>query len=187
MSAFFTFRMPRLAAISPLLRDAICALSAKHISRLVQQRLWRSDLTVRWLDNQYWRTNLWKQNWHYKSVAYYNEAIKLLKSAIVDTHISTELLAAIAILCMYEILETIGSDWGIHLSAIPLLGTRSTEMSHYTSDSAIPTRMSDRSIFWNFVRQDLLFACEFFGNTCGRYRVRANRFSYQSDLQSTRS
>jgi hypothetical protein len=81
-----------------------------------------------------------------------------------------ELLAASAILCVYEFLDTCVSEWAKHLNGaksllvlaqermMPLqMPTPSSTMStaHYNFNSR-----ARRAIFWNIARQDMLAACK---------------------------
>ena len=83
---------------------------------------------------------------------------------------SDELLAATAILCVYEFLDASGAAWSRHLSGtkslldiaevgmiplqVPLNGT-----SLPSPPRAKPSK-SRKAIFWNFARQDFLAACK---------------------------
>lgn len=83
---------------------------------------------------------------------------------------SDELLAATAILCVYEFLDASGAEWSRHLSGtkslldiaevgmmplkVPLNGT-----SLPSPQRAKPSK-ARKAIFWNFARQDFLAACK---------------------------
>ncbi|CAG5137538.1 uncharacterized protein ALTATR162_LOCUS140 [Alternaria atra] len=79
-----------------------------------------------------------------------------------------ELLAVLAILCIYGFLDTSVSDWVKHLAgaksllivsqehAIPL--QRSTPTSSVPSESFSFTSKAQRATFWNIARQDMLAA-----------------------------
>ncbi len=83
---------------------------------------------------------------------------------------SDELLAATAILCVYEFLDASGAAWSRHLSGtkslldiaevgmislkVPLNGT-----SLPSPQRALPSK-ARKAIFWNFARQDFLAACK---------------------------
>ncbi|EON68300.1 hypothetical protein W97_07558 [Coniosporium apollinis CBS 100218] len=73
-------------------------------------------------------------------------------------HRSEEALAAIAVLCVYELLDAPGPEWIAHMSALPLLGTAPAQILDTLSPQPPPRELSKRSIFWNFVRQDYLYA-----------------------------
>ena len=78
-----------------------------------------------------------------------------------------EVLAATAILCVYEFLDASGPAWNRHLSgAKSLLDVAQASMMQLESQtvpSRPPLKLSKarRAIFWNFARQDYLSACEF--------------------------
>jgi hypothetical protein len=172
VTGYFTFYVPRLAATRPLLMNSSCALASKHLDRIMPSLESNPGQTLQHLKTDFWRANLRTQNWRYESVAYYNQAIQLLMHSISNlgtteylTHIqhsaSEETLAAIAILCMYELLDPPGPEWEAHLSALPLLETAPTQILSAESPSPTTTKLFKRSIFWNFVRQDSLYACKF--------------------------
>lgn len=171
VTAYFTFHVPRLAATRPLLRSACCALASKHIRRLLDARPLESGSVLPYLRSEYWKTNLRSRNWNYESAAYYDDAIRLLMEQIArignvtDTSAvrndrSEEALAAIAILCMYELLDAPGPEWTAHMSALPLLETAPAQMLDTISPQPSTRDLYKRSIFWNFVRQDYLYACK---------------------------
>ena len=87
---------------------------------------------------------------------------------------SDELVAATAILCMYEFLDASGAAWSRHLSGTKsLLDAESEKMppqfplersllgspGHHRTPSK-----ARKATFWNFARQDFLAACESSGN-----------------------
>jgi hypothetical protein len=92
---------------------------------------------------------------------------------ISNTHInrnnSDELLAASAILSVYEFLDVSVPEWSRHLSgAKSLFDIGNLEMMPSltpSSTGSVPLRHSSlskarRSTFWNFARQDMLAACK---------------------------
>lgn len=111
-------------------------------------------------------------DWSYKSVEHYDNAISLLLESVqlVDSQQDVyreegypdEILATVAILSMYELMDAPGPEWKAHLSALPLLDNSSFELHNPTlSISNIQLTLAKRSIFWNFARQDFLSACKF--------------------------
>lgn len=90
---------------------------------------------------------------------------------------SDEMLAATAILSVYEFLDATGPAWSRHLSGVKSLldvaeiGIMPIE--HHPSDSNSPYQQFKKSklskarkaTFWNFARQDYLAACEFLHDT----------------------
>jgi len=82
---------------------------------------------------------------------------------------SDELLAATAILCVYEFLDASGAAWSRHLSGTKsLLDIAETGMMPFqsTTGSSLLARQrlgiskARKAIFWNFARQDMLAACK---------------------------
>jgi hypothetical protein len=74
---------------------------------------------------------------------------------------SDEVLAAAAILCVYEFLDASGPAWNRHLSgAKSLLDVAQRQMTSAKEDSLslVPLTFSAarKAIFWNFARQDYL-------------------------------
>lgn len=195
VTAYFTFYVPRLAATRPLLRSACCALASKHIRRLLESRGSGLDARLPYLGSDFWRRNLTTRNWNYESAAYYDDAIRLLMDEITRLtslsetssnrrHRSEEALAAIAILCVYELLDAPGPEWSAHMSALPLLETAPAQILDTLSPQPLPRGSSKRSIFWNFVRQDYLYACKEVGRTFGRSVLLMND-SYSRHSNST--
>ncbi|KAH8700798.1 hypothetical protein BGW36DRAFT_425604 [Talaromyces proteolyticus] len=84
---------------------------------------------------------------------------------------SDEVLAATAILSVYEFLDATGSAWNRHLSGVKSLldiaevGMMPLEQEKSPGGSAIPRKGPERSLrtatFWNFARQDYLAACKY--------------------------
>ena len=78
---------------------------------------------------------------------------------------SEEVLAATAILCVYEFLDASGPAWNRHLSgAKSLLEVARSNMlpsTHqlYFTHQQTASSTQRQAIFWNFARQDYLFAC----------------------------
>lgn len=160
---YFARKLPMLAATRRLLRYAACALAAKHIRRTYH--LLPGHHHVR--SNDFNRTD-----WQYESVHYYHQAIHLLMEAVRlaerreglygQRTRPNDLLAAIAILCMYELMDAPGPEWKAHLSALPLLDTASCSILTTQTSISAQGISAKRSIFWSFARQDCLAACELF-------------------------
>ena len=94
-----------------------------------------------------------------------------------------EILAASAILCVYEFLDTSVSEWAKHLNgAKSLLLSQEHVMPLQlpTPPSSIPsasfnfTSKARRATFWNIARQDMLAACK----SAPNYVVDASLISY---------
>lgn len=81
---------------------------------------------------------------------------------------SDEVVAATAILCIYEFLSATGIGWSQHLNGIKsLLDITQESMipldwppSNYQSARRSPSK-ARKAVFWNFARQDYLAACEY--------------------------
>jgi len=84
---------------------------------------------------------------------------------------SDELLAATAILCVYEFLDASGAAWSRHLSGtkslldIAEVGMMPLQFSINGTSLPSPQRpkpsKARKATFWNFARQDFLAACRF--------------------------
>ena len=93
-----------------------------------------------------------------------------------------ELLAASAILCVYEFLDTSISEWAKHLNGAKSLLALSqdhmmplqlpTPTSTTPSSNFSLSSKARRATFWNIARQDMLAACEFFFSYSPRYPMR---------------
>ncbi|KAF2209408.1 hypothetical protein CERZMDRAFT_47224 [Cercospora zeae-maydis SCOH1-5] len=90
---------------------------------------------------------------------------------------SDELVAATAILCVYEFLDASGPEWSRHLDGAKTLFDVAREQAMPLTLPPSPQSISKQSIgrglslgrravFWNFARQDMLSA--FINNTCTR-------------------
>ena len=162
--AYFARKVPILAASRPLLRAAACAIAARHFARnntpnlTMYQRGYGLALEYCTID------------WAYKSAEYYDQAIGLLMEAACREEEqqgltrkktrSDEIVAAIAILSMYELMDAPGPEWKAHLSALPLLDISSFKVSGPQSQIHPHRSITRRSIFWSFARQDCLAACK---------------------------
>lgn len=86
---------------------------------------------------------------------------------------SDEVLAATAILSVYEFLDATGPAWNRHLSGVKSLldiaevGMMPLEQERSPGNGMIPRKTKPglsrarRATFWNFARQDYLSACEY--------------------------
>lgn len=160
--AYYSRKVPIMAATGPLLRSSASALAAKHLSRHTDggKRLLRDFTAQSSLNTQ-------DIDWSYKSVEYYDQAISFLMSAARlvgedhhETGYSDEVLASVAILSMYELMDAPGPEWKTHLSALPLVDTSSFKILDAQPHIHIPRNLVKRSIFWNLARQDCLAACK---------------------------
>jgi hypothetical protein len=105
--------------------------------------------------------------------AYDGSASKRRRTSSNTSFVSSaeELLAATAILCFYEFLDTSVSDWEKHLNGAKSLLVLSQEkvrpLQLLAPKSPMPSASSNfaskarRVAFWNIARQDMLAACKY--------------------------
>lgn len=161
-TAYFSSKVPVLATSMPFLRSAACALSAKHLRHLSQNpNLNHGDsgtLSSRALAHDWGN----EESWKYYSAMYYDQALGHLKNIVssgsyLDNPTNKEeMLAAVAILCAFELMGAPGRAWRAHLSALPLFFS-----DHQHPIIVIPQTAIKGPIFWSLARQDLLCACGF--------------------------
>jgi hypothetical protein len=201
---YFSLDVPIRALSSPLLKAAVCAYTAKHLSRVNVNSKAGPPSSPR-------STTMWPEadqvDWAVLGARYYASAINLLRETLKEPHllsfssnpsprdqeismginmktsgccqtesaatpeapISTigldEVLAATAILCVYEHISASESAWSGHLSGTRMLlnmakfGLMPSTMASEHTDGIRPSK-ARKSIFWNFVRQDFLAACK---------------------------
>ncbi|CAG7560576.1 unnamed protein product [Fusarium equiseti] len=168
---YFSGKVPVKAATSPLLKSSICAISAKHLYRLNKNK--PNQSSHRWLS----------YDWRYESAKHYDEAIHHLKSAINlqsyenDLSEKEDMLAAVAILCIYELMNAPGTAWRAHLSALPLFQDTGG------SPVVIPRTAIQGPILWSLARQDLL--CAFISETQTRLDLKDVRLWQNAGLATT--
>lgn len=162
-TAYFSSKIPVVAASKPLLKTAVCALAAKHVRHLYLQA---SSSKVRTLEHSRILSLADQDIWHYESAKYYDEALGYLKHTIeLGTYADSvsdkeEMLAAVAILCTYELMDAPGTAWKAHLSALPIFHDETnTESMSALSPVVIPSTAIKGPVFWSLARQDLLCAC----------------------------
>ncbi|KAJ5329337.1 hypothetical protein N7452_009727 [Penicillium brevicompactum] len=163
-TAYFSSKVPVLAATRPLLKSAVCALSAKHLQHVyrVSAAENRKSSLLPFAD---------EETWQYQSAKNYDQALGLLKTAINrgtyndSPSDKEEMLATVAILCLYELMDAPGTAWQAHLSALPLFNDTSASMPAQSS-VIIPKTAIKGPIFWSLARQDLL--CAFISETYTR-------------------
>lgn len=157
-TAYFSSKVPVLAATRPLLKSAVCALSAKHL-----QHVYRVSTVENCKSSLLPFAD--EETWQYQSAKNYDQALGLLKTAINrgtyndSPSDKEEMLATVAILCLYELMDAPGTAWKAHLSALPLFNDTSASMPAQSS-VIIPKTAIKGPIFWSLARQDLLCACE---------------------------
>ncbi|KAG5808820.1 hypothetical protein H9Q71_006703 [Fusarium xylarioides] len=150
---YFSGKVPVKAATSPLLKSSMCAIAAKHLYRVNKSRLSPISGDSRWQG----------YDWRYESAKHYDEAIHHLKNAVDlctyenNLRDKEDMLAAVAILCIYELMDAPGTAWRAHLSALPLFNP-AEDASHPASPVVIPRTAIQGPILWSLARQDLLCA-----------------------------
>ncbi|RYP61717.1 hypothetical protein DL769_007579 [Monosporascus sp. CRB-8-3] len=190
-SSYFSHRVPALASKSELLKNSVCAVAAKH-----QQRI--SDLGKN-SPTCYRPITSPSESPHqdirreYLSAGYYQKAIERLKVAVNSlgfdeglvrsSHPPEEIFAAIAILCMYELMDAPGVAWRAHLSALPLFVPHPDTESEGSPTVTIPRNTIKGPIFWSLARQDILCACV--GETQTRLKLEDMRFWHNAGLASS--
>ncbi|KAI1751976.1 hypothetical protein F4782DRAFT_164892 [Xylaria castorea] len=169
--AYFSSKLPVMAATRPLLKSAACALAAKHLYRLGVSWNDTKQFALRALRKSHFPSQLGDIDWRYQSARFYGQALDHLNTTI-DSHPfeddSTnreEIFAAVAVLCTYELMDAPGTAWKAHLSALPLFTPRA-EVASTASPVVIPRTAISGPIFWSLARQDLL--CSFISETLTR-------------------
>lgn len=170
--AYFSHKVPLMAASKPLLKSAVCAHAAKHLHHLQTRQLdmqspsqpHASPFNPPYIPNDV--------DWQYQAAKHYDRALAQLKSAVQLRRFETdgsdreELFATIAILCAYELMDAPGTAWRAHLSALPLFTSEPASTPEdgdfHVSPVTIPRAAISGPIFWALARQDLLCACECF-------------------------
>lgn len=157
--SYFSCKVPVIAATKPLLKSAICAVSAKHLDRLSRAEGSSENSLYRDAPRH-------TVDWHYESARHYGEALNHLKNAVDsrayenDLGEKEDMLAAVAILCIYELMDAPDTAWRAHLKALPLFDPKSDPFAAPSSLVVIPRTAIQGPIFWSLARQDLLCACE---------------------------
>ncbi|KAI1364130.1 hypothetical protein F5Y08DRAFT_307565 [Xylaria arbuscula] len=165
-TAYFSSKVPVIAGTKPLLKDAICALAAKHLRNYC-----KICNSARYSSTVPGRSSAGVSNdpdWRYYSMRYYDQALGHLKESVTsgrfhdDRLEKEEIFAAVAILCTYELMDAPSTAWRAHLSALPLF-SQGASSALKPSEIIIPTVPVKGPAFWSLVRQDLL--CAFISET----------------------
>ncbi len=213
LNLYFATTVPVLAVRSPLLLYSCVALSAKSLARVAGRRPVMGGQIEEARRSQIERwpgPAMHVEDWHHRAREYYDLAVSLLRQALAGAvrpltsslpeHASPstisavqgqplpatdsdELVAATAILCVYEFLDASTPEWSRHLDgAKSLFDIANDRMVNFTfppsphlartpasqvSSNPDPPRRSlnpgRRAVFWCFARQDMLSA--FINNT----------------------
>lgn len=174
---YFSGHLPDNIKSNTLLRHCCLALSAKTLARVglsVRQRMvGAADHT--------------EHEWLMIASRLYDKAVHALRTELaihtrsaMDTgsapnvvaaaSTSDEIVAAIAMLCVYELVDATEAAWEQHLDgARALINTGRRELARSNTESyqidqtppALVTGLSrvKSAIYWNFIRQDMLHAC----------------------------
>ncbi|KAK0250399.1 hypothetical protein B0A54_12208 [Friedmanniomyces endolithicus] len=221
LGLFFSTTVPVLAVRCPLLLYSCVALSAKSLARVNGRKpVIGGQVTPSRQSRMEMWTGAARdgEDWIRRAREFYDRAVTLLRQALdgatgavasplrenvslntmaatqglpLPTTDSDELVAATAILCVYEFLDASGQAWTSHLdgakslfdiakdSMVPLtlppspvsIAQQVTERLSDLSDADRPRlqrglSQGRRAVFWNFARQDMLSA--FINNTSTR-------------------
>lgn len=189
-TSYFSSKIPVIATSKNLLKSAVCALSAKHLRHVCRvMSLAGADpgSVPRYIGLPFSTEELWR----YHSARYYDQALGHLKVAVSSESYShnlpgkEEMLAAVAILCAFELMDAPGSAWRAHLSALPLFDDRANSAPGHSS-IIIPQTAVKGPIFWSLARQDLLCACEFQSDFLSRIDLLTRRPSHKRNSNSIR-
>lgn len=210
LGLFFASKVPVLATTCPLLLYSCASLSAKSLARVKGQS--RQSGMEHWPG-----APMDQEGWVRKGREHYDIAVSLLRQSLagatrpptsslpeeaspvtlstvqgvpLPTTDSDELVAATAILCVYEFLDASGPEWSRHLDGaktlfdiakdrmLPTLPASPVSIAQQVTqrlagqsgaDQPPPIRhlsQERRSVFWNYTRQDMLSA--FINNTSTR-------------------
>ncbi|KAH9822889.1 Fungal specific transcription factor domain [Teratosphaeria destructans] len=214
LNLFFATKVPVLAKQCPLLLYSCAALSAKSLARVDGRKptMGGQVTTERRSSMEVWPgLAIDALGYVQKAREYYDLAVSLLRQSLAGATApqtpslpgnlspqtarnaqsmslpptdSDELVAATAILCVYEFLDASGPEWGRHLDGAKTLFViandrmvplhfqlpRCPDSEAHSSDhrpadhldvNRVPSRtlsQGRRAVFWNFARQDMLSA-----------------------------
>lgn len=147
--AYFSHKVPLMAASKPLLKSAVCAYAAKYLQHKAHLRESSSATPARGHHSIHSASSSssgtaapapWGENalglpadidWQYQAAKHYDRALAQLRSAVqlrlfeTDSSAREELFATVAVLCAYELMNAPGTAWRAHLSALPLFTSES--------------------------------------------------------------
>lgn len=189
--AYFSHKVPVMAASKPLLKSAVCAYAAKYLHHHKTRHLRDSDVSSTPVPASRETSSSADPlppppplpppgippdiDWQYQAAKHYDRALAQLRSAVQlrlfesDGSAREELFATVAVLCAYELMNAPGTAWRAHLSALPLFtsepasATPEGDGGHF-SPVTIPRAAISGPIFWALARQDLLCACTLLGS-----------------------
>jgi Fungal specific transcription factor domain len=210
---YFSSHVPIKALTHPLLKYAACACAAKQLGRITGRGSSANEgqLLRTGVPSTFGSGGI---DWYFCGARYYEQAIQILMKKLQGDDCisdsmnhsgarhehqrdpnpdlqdgacdakSDEVLAATAILSVYEFLDGTGPDWNRHLSgAKSLLDVAQRQMISSEDDSRAPVpsitfSQARRAVFWNFARQDYLSGREYACNAMRLLEI-ANLDSYQ--------
>ncbi|KAF2173342.1 hypothetical protein M409DRAFT_62867 [Zasmidium cellare ATCC 36951] len=213
LGLFFATKVPVLATTCPLLLYACASLSAKSLARVHGRKPVMGGQVSRQSRMERWPgPPLDQEGWVRKGREHYDIAVSLLRQSLagatrpptsslpeeaspttlstvqstpLPTTDSEELVAATAILCVYEFLDASGPEWSRHLDGAKTLFDIAKDRmlpptlppSPVSIAQQVTQRLADqsgteqhvpppirhlsqerRSVFWNYTRQDMLSA-----------------------------
>ncbi|SMR42233.1 unnamed protein product [Zymoseptoria tritici ST99CH_1E4] len=210
LDLFFAAKVPVLAVTCPLLLYSCASLSAKSLARVEGRKPVMGGQTGKSRQSKMESWPGGTVDWVRKGREYYDIAVSLLRQSLegasrpptsslpedasprtlltvqgaeLPTTDSDELVAATAILCVYEFLDASGPEWSRHLDGAkslfdiakdrmdaltlpPSPVSIGQQLSHHLIGQSGPDfnshrkRLSQgrRGVFWNFARQDMLSA-----------------------------
>ena len=210
LSFFFSVTVPSLSVRCPLLLYSCVALSAKSLARVNGRKavMGGQISPSRQSQMEKWPTAMNSEAWLHRARQYYDLAVSLIRQALagatrpptaslpeeaspatisnaqgspLPTMDSDELVAAIAVLCVYEFFD-VAPEWGPHLDgASSLLAIANDQIADMTRPASpaqaagyeaeqitnlltgksrprLGLAGAKRSVFWCYARQDMLSA-----------------------------
>lgn len=214
LDLFFAAKVPVLAVTCPLLLYACASLSSKSLARVSGRKPVMGGMvpSSRQSKMEFWPgPPLDQEGWIHKGRQYYDIAVSLLRQALAGASRpptsslpedatpatlsnvqnaplppmdSDELVAATAILCVYEFLDASGPEWSRHLdgaktlfdiakdrmmvpltlppSPVSIAQQVTRQLAGQPAIDHVPSirglSAGRRAVFWNFARQDMLSA-----------------------------
>jgi hypothetical protein len=176
--AYFSHKVPLMAASKPLLKSAVCAYAAKYLHHKTRLRECEASSAAA-QDHIPGASSPARDDpagipgdvdWQYQAAKHYDRALAQLRSAVqlrlfeTDSLAREELFATVAVLCAYELMNSPGTAWRAHLSVLPLFtsetGATPRGDGGQCSPVTIPKAAISGPIFWALARHDLLCACK---------------------------
>ena len=170
LGCYFSHHVPVQALSHPLLKHAACAYAAKQLGRAKGKKAVFGGIAMTQASMElYEGPNV---DWELEGAAHYDRSIILLMEVIHENEYATrsdQVVAATAILSVYEFISATGAAWSRHLNGTKSLldivetSMMPVELPGFAFTMYSPRRQPStarRATFWNFARQDYLAACE---------------------------